>query len=312
MYNCIIRELLLGAIHLIKTEQLYYLLMIEKYQSLTVAAEQLHITQPALSISIKNLENELGFKLIKRTSHGILLTEEGKNVTTLAQKAIVYIEAIDKLAMKQSLNENLQFDFCLGEVNYTGIYQHILSYLYDLYPNCTTSMNVKGNQSYKQIFEENPNIVLIELVHEDTVLPPHIFHKTLQTSPCYIYYLSSAMFIKEDMFEITTKDCISLPFIECNAYAHQKIPTLFYENLNNYGTVKFVQHAQNENLFNFYMEQGLGCGIAPKFYEKDSTRKYKYIPIVDMPQYRLEFIYSQKANKNIIELVNSIFDTIFR
>ena len=297
---------------MIKTEQLYYLLMIEKYQSLTVAAEQLHITQPALSISIKNLENELGFKLIKRTSHGILLTEEGKNVTTLAQKAMVYIEAIDKLAMKQSLNEKLQFDFCLGEVSYTGVYQHIISYLYDLYPNCTTSMNIKGTQSYKQIFEENPNAILIELVHEDTVLPPYILHKTLSTSPIYIYYLSSSMFIKEDVFEITTNDCTALPFIECKAYENQKIQTIFYEKLNKYGPIKFVQHAQNENLFNFYINQGLGCGIAPKFYEKDSTRKFKYIPIVDMPQYRLEFIYSKKANKNIIELVDSIFDIIFQ
>jgi DNA-binding transcriptional LysR family regulator len=42
------------------------------------AAERLHIAQPALSVSIQKLENELGTKLFERTSSGVLLTAAGQ------------------------------------------------------------------------------------------------------------------------------------------------------------------------------------------------------------------------------------------
>src|SRR6185503_5520866 len=41
------------------------------------AAEQLHITQPALSRQIANLEDELGLKLFDRIGRRLLLTSEG-------------------------------------------------------------------------------------------------------------------------------------------------------------------------------------------------------------------------------------------
>ena len=49
---------------MLKSEPLYYLCEVGKHQSLTIAAEKLHVTQPTLSIAIKNLENELDLKLI--------------------------------------------------------------------------------------------------------------------------------------------------------------------------------------------------------------------------------------------------------
>ena len=52
-------------------------LAISKYKSMTKAAETLHITQPTLSARIKNLENHLNLKLLKRTWQGVELTNYG-------------------------------------------------------------------------------------------------------------------------------------------------------------------------------------------------------------------------------------------
>lgn len=63
---------------MLKSDPLYYLIEVGQYQSLTVAAEKLHVTQPALSLAIKNLENELNLKLLDRAYNGVTLTPEGK------------------------------------------------------------------------------------------------------------------------------------------------------------------------------------------------------------------------------------------
>ncbi|MFZ1741873.1 MAG: LysR family transcriptional regulator, partial [Pontixanthobacter sp.] len=48
--------------------------------SLSAAARKLHLTQPALSASLRRIEDELGVQLVRRHSRGAVLTEEGKYV----------------------------------------------------------------------------------------------------------------------------------------------------------------------------------------------------------------------------------------
>lgn len=59
---------------------LQYFLAIAREQSISAAAQALHVSQPALSVQIQNLERELGKSLFIRStkgSRGIQLTEEG-------------------------------------------------------------------------------------------------------------------------------------------------------------------------------------------------------------------------------------------
>ncbi len=73
---------------------LKYFLMTAREQNITKAARLLHVTQPTLSRQLMQLEDELGVKLFIRSSHNIILTNEGlllkrraREIVTLAEKA---------------------------------------------------------------------------------------------------------------------------------------------------------------------------------------------------------------------------------
>lgn len=61
-----------------KLSQLKYFLEVASCLNITKAAKNLFISQPTLTVSIKNLEKELGIKLFYRSKQRITLTQEGE------------------------------------------------------------------------------------------------------------------------------------------------------------------------------------------------------------------------------------------
>lgn len=59
--------------------------------NITKASEELNITQPAISKSIKKLEDQLGGQLFVRTKRGVVLTQEGKEFYKYIKNAMEYI-----------------------------------------------------------------------------------------------------------------------------------------------------------------------------------------------------------------------------
>ncbi|PIC64175.1 LysR family transcriptional regulator [Sporosarcina sp. P13] len=58
-------------------KQLLYFVMVVQQSSFSEAAKKLHLSQPSLSKAIKNLETEVGFRLLERTTKKIQLTDSG-------------------------------------------------------------------------------------------------------------------------------------------------------------------------------------------------------------------------------------------
>ena len=56
---------------------LRYFLTVAREESITKAADILHITQPTLSRQLAQMEQEMGVKLLERGSRKIVLTDEG-------------------------------------------------------------------------------------------------------------------------------------------------------------------------------------------------------------------------------------------
>lgn len=75
-------------------QQLLYAIEIEKQGSINAAAHILFISQPTLSIAIKELEKEIGFSIFRRTNKGIFLTDLGKEFIYYAKNVIIQMESL--------------------------------------------------------------------------------------------------------------------------------------------------------------------------------------------------------------------------
>jgi DNA-binding transcriptional LysR family regulator len=98
----------------VRTEQLEYVAAIARLGSVRSAAEQLHISQPALSETVRNLERELGVDLLDRHRSGTRVSEEGRE---LLPHIINVIDAVDGLRRAADDHHNTSRMVRVGTVN---------------------------------------------------------------------------------------------------------------------------------------------------------------------------------------------------
>lgn len=95
-----------------RLEQLHYLLEIKKHHSMNIAANNIHVSQQAISIALKKLEQELAVKLIDGTTKGTRLTSEGELVAQAAQDVFERLTVLDEqlqYAKQQPIPPSLTF-----------------------------------------------------------------------------------------------------------------------------------------------------------------------------------------------------------
>lgn len=97
--------------------QLKYFLKVAEALNFSEASRRLYITQSTLSQQISHLEQEIGLPLFERNSHGVYLTEAGKELRPYAQKAVIatdscfdHIEDLKKM-LTGELNIGITYSF---------------------------------------------------------------------------------------------------------------------------------------------------------------------------------------------------------
>ncbi|WP_219836938.1 LysR family transcriptional regulator [Paenibacillus sp. R14(2021)] len=114
---------------------LRYFLTVAREGSITAAADFLHLTQPTLSRQLKDLEQALGKKLFIRSSHSIVLTDEGM---LLRKRAEEIVDMVDKLEAEfSSMEETISGDIYIGggETEAMKLIARVIKELQFSYPN---------------------------------------------------------------------------------------------------------------------------------------------------------------------------------
>ncbi|WP_339107307.1 LysR substrate-binding domain-containing protein [Thioclava sp. GXIMD4216] len=79
----------------ITLRQLQYMLALEKFRNFSRAAESVHVTQPALSMQVRELEQSLGLTLVERRPRDIRLTRAGRMVIDHALRIDAELKSLE-------------------------------------------------------------------------------------------------------------------------------------------------------------------------------------------------------------------------
>src|SRR6266496_4398796 len=81
---------------------LRYFVAVAEELNFTRASEKLHLAQPSLTRQIRNLEEELGVRLLNRTKNKVSLTEEGRSFLNDAKRLVAQslesVQAVQRLS----------------------------------------------------------------------------------------------------------------------------------------------------------------------------------------------------------------------
>lgn len=125
---------------------------VSKFHSISLAAETLSISQPAVSQAVKHLESDLGCSLFVRTSKGVRLTKEGEMLSAYVTRGYETFAAGEK-----KLAEMLNLDageICIGASDMT-LQFYLLPYLeafHDKFPQIkVTVTNAPSPETLKYL-----------------------------------------------------------------------------------------------------------------------------------------------------------------
>lgn len=96
-------------------KQLRYIVAIANTGTFREASEQLYVSQPSMSIAVKDLEVELGFKIFDRLNTGVSLTIAGERFYEQAQSVL---RDFDTFEAKYMSPATLQHSFSIASQHY--------------------------------------------------------------------------------------------------------------------------------------------------------------------------------------------------
>jgi LysR family transcriptional regulator for metE and metH len=125
--------------------QLRALAAAAKHGSVTAAAKQLHLTQPAVTLQIQNLQTLAGIPLLQRTGEGMLLTDAGRDVVALSERIEAAIR--DCETSIEMMTGRTAGRISIGAVSTAKYFvPFMISGFSKLYPNVNIALSIGNRQ----------------------------------------------------------------------------------------------------------------------------------------------------------------------
>lgn len=201
---------------------------VARNQNITKAAQELHISQPAISKRIHSLESQLGGTLFIRTKRATILTEEGKIFYEYIKQAMQYIASA----------ENKFTELVHLETGHIRI-------------GTSTTLTKEFLIPYLKKFHESYPKIQIDLVTE---LPDEML-KMLRNGLLDIVLLNLNGRKQEEDIEIIKWKKINDCFVASNKYASLKEKEISIAELNDYPIILQRKNSNTRTFLDDYLEK---------------------------------------------------------
>jgi len=187
--------------------QLHIFRTVVQMQSVSEAAALLHMTQPAVSIQLKNFQEQFDLPLTELVGRRIKVTDLGFEVADLAKEILEKVEGVEHrlAAYRGLLAGKLRF-----AVVSTGKYilPHFLGDFVKAHPQIELSMDVTHRARVWELLQLGE--IDFALV---SVLPPNSDVEELSLMPNYLHLVASGSYDLDEKVVLSSEDVSELPII---------------------------------------------------------------------------------------------------
>ena len=284
---------------------------VAKYESFSKAASELYISQPAVSYSIKKLEEELNTKLFVRLNKGIKLTDAGEKLKFYVENAFNNIIAGYKELSETG--EQLSGEITIGTHSNIGTFllPKIIKKFMEQYPNAKFNIYNSTTREMKEMFNKHQiDILILHFPIYDSEYSNIYEEKIFTCDSCFFgtkKYYDSFMLSKRQ--NIIFEYPLLLPlkgFTTSNSLekVFKKHNVILSSNIYLYTTEMLVS----------LVKEGIGVGWALKKCiqkELDNSELYE-IPIdMDLPKMEFSIAYDKKTiNKTALEFAKYLINEV--
>lgn len=289
---------------MIETSQLQTLVAVTKSKSFSKAAENLGVTQSAISQSIKNLESKLDIKIFKRSGKNVVLTTEGEKLFQFASHFLSEMkETLDEL---QSDKDTMRGKVRIGTLTGIGkswIAHEVVDYAKE---NPDLRLSVRMGHQEELLADFDNNLLDILILPEDD-LPNH------GEREFFLEERSSLVFPKElkDVYfksELTLERLEVLPTVlfEKDDHLFFKWCRAKFQSIPKKMNVCFIVNSHGHMLQAVY--EGLGIAVVPNHVLNRSYFKDKVSTLGEENEVlsgRFYIVY-QKESENLLRIKKTI------
>lgn len=285
------------------TFQLECFLSVADYLNFAKAAQQMNISQPAMTHQIQTLEGELNTKLFTRTTRQVKLTSEGLAFLDDAKKIIgISRSAINRFS---NADQNKPRVLSIGCTFYQDPHLFIESIreLHQLYPNVHPRLQqVRESRLLDKL--ENESVDIAIQIKSKTKLNPSLTYRELRKVS--IVCIGDQNFFNSEKEKLTLDDLNDAPLILCDPTSvSSDIASLQWELSKGKKTTDLYFCEDIESML-FLCEAGFGITLLPDIFLPTHPTTFQIV-MVDVPKLSFGIYYRKEHNDTLIKDFRDIF-----